>query len=175
MEELEETKKKKKLSTGLIVGLIAILINVITVSVYMYQTNIMQKQQHASVWPHLEWTTSYNDAEGFMFVVKNNGIGPALVKNTSMRLAGEDITHLDTLCARIVGTSRFPHLKGFVNNRVIPPGEKIVLLKSENQKWSELLYYGLQKSDFTFEVCYESIYEEQWTCKGREVVKGSCH
>ncbi len=53
---MEETKRK--IDTGLMVGLFAIIISVATLFVYIYQTRLMQAQLHTSVWPHLEWATS---------------------------------------------------------------------------------------------------------------------
>ena len=175
VEQIKNSEKgRKKISTGLIVGFIAIMINIITVTVYVYQTNIMQSQQHASVWPYLEWRILYNQNDGFKLRIKNNGIGPALIKQSSMRLEGDEITDLDTLFSRLLGTSRFPHLTSEIENRVLPSGESINMIASNDPKWSELLFINLRQYNFELEICYESIYKDQWTCKGMEVVDSKC-
>ena len=79
-------KKNKKISSGVKVGLIAITINIITVAVYIYQTNLMQKQQHASVWPYLEWRIIYNQDDGVVLKVRNNGVGPAIINKAAIKL-----------------------------------------------------------------------------------------
>ena len=153
--------------------MIAIAINIITVSVYVYQTNIMQLQQYASVWPYLEWRALYNQDDGFRLLVSNNGVGPALIKNQTMRLDGEEIV-LDTLFSRLLDTTYFPHLISEIQNRVLPPGESINMITIKDERWSELFAYRLSESSFEMEICYESIFKEQWICKGTEVVEGNC-
>lgn len=88
-----------KIDTGIAIGLAAILINIITVSVYMVQANIMKNQQHASAWPYLEWLLIYNQEEGLKLEVKNNGVGPAIIKNTTFLLNGQPMP-LDSLLSQ---------------------------------------------------------------------------
>ncbi|MFY0687196.1 MAG: hypothetical protein JXQ90_08530 [Cyclobacteriaceae bacterium] len=166
--------KKLKMETGVLVGIIAITINIITVTVYVYQTSIMQSQQHASVWPYLEWNAAYNQMDGFTLKVSNKGIGPALIKQVNMSIGGEEINTLDSLYMRVLGTTFFPHLEGSIDNRVLPAGQSVRLIVSTDPLWSEKFYYQLLEVPFEMEICYESIYGDQWTCKGVEVVESKC-
>ncbi len=175
MEEKESARPPRKpIDRGLVVGLMAIVINITTVSVYVYQTRIMQREQHASVWPYLEWRVIYNQEDGFALQVANKGVGPALIKSSAIRLEGEEISELDTLVQRMVGETYFPHLRSSVENRVLPAGESINLIRSENLRWSEQLFAAFATRDFEWTICYESIYGEQWQCHGTEVVKSNC-
>ncbi len=166
---MKRKKSKRKISTGVVIGLIAIGINIITVSVYIYQTNIMREQQHASVWPYLEWRSIYNQNDGFMLQVRNNGVGPALITSSKMRINGEDFLAIDSLLIEMLGTTSFPYLKGEINNRVLPAGQSINLIKSEDPKWSELLFGNLRSHQFELEINYESIYGDKWICEGLTV------
>jgi hypothetical protein len=60
-----------------------VIINIITVTVYIQQAKIMWQQLHASVWPHLECLASYNES-GFYLEIENTGVGPAIIKGVEM-------------------------------------------------------------------------------------------
>ncbi len=168
-------KSKKKLNTGVIIGLIAISINLITVFVYIYQTNLMQKQQHASVWPYVEWKTVYNQNDGFVLMVSNNGIGPALISKTAIRLNGESQPNLDSLFVKLLGTTEFPHLSNSLQKRVLPANSSLNLIETEDPKWSELLFIACLDNNLEIEICYESIYKDQWISLGNEVIETNCN
>lgn len=168
-------KSKKKISNGVKIGLLAIIINLITVFVYIYQTNLMQEQQHSSVWPYVEWKAIYNQEDGFKLRVANNGIGPALIVNTNIKLNGEKQANLDSLFTNLIGTHKFPHLVGDTEKRVIPANSSYNLFKTSDDKWSELLYSAYLKNKFEMEICYESIYRDGWISKGSEVVESNCN
>ena len=162
--------KKKKLNVALIIAILALLINIITVSIYVYQAAIMREKQHASVWPHIEWVTSYIEGKGFSLTVTNNGVGPALIKNTTMHFNGEEVMNLDSLFSKSIGTTQFPHIYRVVRNRVLAPGEKIVLIEVEDSLWAEKLIYQLaSRNNFSYEIIYESIYGQKWVSKGFKV------
>lgn len=172
MKSKKETKRKA--DTGLIVGIIAIVINIITVTVYMYQASIMQRQQHASAWPYLEWLPTFNEIDGFKIELSNNGTGPALIKSVTIKVNGQKVENMDSLCVKLIGTDYFPHLIGTVQNRVLPPGRTIKSITVENPEWAGKLFLALQNNIFEYEICYESIYGDQWICKGTTVVEGTC-
>lgn len=167
-------KLLSNLNSGLVVAIIALVINIITVGVYVSQTSIMKEQQKAAVWPHLEWRAIYNQDSGFVLRVQNNGVGPALVKNSELRLDGKPIQNLDSLFIKVLGTRKFPHTRTDIDNRVLAAGSSTNLLKINDLKQSELFFYKLKDHEFKFTICYESIYEEQWTCHGVRSVKGNC-
>ncbi len=167
-------KSKKKIDRSLLIALAAILINVITVSVYVYQTRLMQQQQYASAWPYLEWRMVYNQSDGFYMIVKNNGVGPAIIKNVSITYENEPVQELDSIMKVLADTTMFPYLYRDVNNRVIPPGGEIRPIQVNDLLLSELIYYRLIEKSFAYEICYESIYGEQWTSLGTEVVESKC-
>ena len=167
--------KKRKIETGLIVGIIAIAINVITVSIYIYQADIMKTQQHASVWPYVEWVSDYNQIEGYHLHMENNGVGPALIKEVSISYNDEEIEALDTLVARVLGTTDIPHLINELNSKkVLPAGERHNFLIIKNFKWSEQFYYILYQNKLKMSICYESIYGDQWVSIGTDVESGNC-
>lgn len=164
--------KKKKLNVALLIAILALAINIITASIYIYQASIMREEQHAAVWPHIEWGMSYIQDEGFSIRVKNNGVGPALISEANMKFNGQEVPGLDSLLRLAIDTAtrKIPHLSGVVENRVLSAGESIKLIKVEAGFWAELLYYNLtSKNEFEYSIYYESIYGQKWVSKGFEV------
>ncbi|MDW7691040.1 hypothetical protein R9C00_20195 [Flammeovirgaceae bacterium SG7u.111] len=174
MEESTEKKGKRKIEAGVVIGLVAILINLTTVSIYVYEARIMQTQQEVSAWPYLEWQVVYNQNDGLSVEVSNNGIGPALIKSTKILLEGKVYENMDSMFVGLVGTTKFPHLTGRVENRVLPAGKSIRLLKVTDKIWAEKVNYYMLQKGFGYEVCFESIYGEAWTCTGLEVEESKC-
>ncbi|MEM1406439.1 MAG: hypothetical protein AAGG59_06670 [Bacteroidota bacterium] len=173
MDKQQQPEKKKR-DLGLIMAIIAITINLVTVSIYIYQARIMSKQQELAAWPYLEWRSIYNEADGMSLIVRNNGIGPALVKNTEMRLSGEIMVNQDSLFIQLLGTTRFPHLVGNIENRVLPAGESVKLIQIKDGEYAEKVFHYMLDRNFEFDICFESIYGDRWKCKGLEVIEGGC-
>ncbi|PHN04865.1 hypothetical protein [Flavilitoribacter nigricans] len=174
-ETSPETKPpKRKIETGLLLGIIALLINIITVTIYISQTSIMRSQQRASAWPRLEWEIGYIQDEEFALEVTNNGIGPALIKSIAIKLDGETLDHLDSTYTRLMGGKNFPHLSNPLENRVIPPGKTIRPLEIGDPILASNFFFTLQQHQLEYSICYESVYGEQWTCNGLTVEKGKC-
>jgi hypothetical protein len=168
----QEEKPKDKPDRGLIIALIAIVINVVTVSVYIYQARIMQTQQHVSAWPYLEWLFYQDD--GLYIQVNNNGIGPALIKSVHLKLDGKEVPSFDSLVNLITGPRQIPVWFSTVQNRVLPAGQSIRALHVKDKDLANKVYQGLQEHSFEFEVCYESIYGDAWTTKGIDVMESKC-
>ncbi len=162
--------KKKKLNSALIIAILALTINIITASIYIYQASIMREEQHAAVWPHVEWGLHYVQDESFYLEVKNNGVGPALIKKSQMKLNGTIAPTIDSLLVLAVGTRSIPHVYGTIDNRVLAPGESIKLIKVTDRLWGERLFIEMYHSkQFEFSINYESIYGQKWISEGYKV------
>jgi hypothetical protein len=165
--------KIAQVDKGLFIGLFAILVNIITVTVYMYQANIMRIQQHASAWPYLEWLPSYNEDQ-YSIAVSNNGIGPALIQSVELKLNGQPMPNIDAVFEVIMGTSYFPHLISTIENRVLPANASLKLFEINDDQWAGKVFAAMQANKFEFEICYQSIYGDAWTCKGTQVIESTC-
>jgi hypothetical protein len=175
MEEVTtEERPKKKIDTGLLVGLCAIFISVATLAVYIYQARIMQSQQHASVWPYIEWSTS--NVGGFYLEVHNKGIGPALIKNAALKIDGNEINGLEGLFDMLLGKNRgkTEYIYSYVEGRVMASGESFKVFQIGDlilaKKIDSAFYYHKTK----FEICYCSIYNDCWTSKGLKIEESTC-
>lgn len=177
MSEENSNPPRPRRDRGLIVAIIALLINVITVSVYLYQSKIMREQQYASAWPYIEWVAQYSQGEGYKLVVNNNGVGPAIIKEVDIQLNGRSVENIKQVFDYVLDSTMYPYISGSIENRVIPAGSGIQMAKVNDDRLSELAYYRLDYVDtveFTMSICYESIYGETWTSTGTSVVTSVC-
>ena len=173
----EKLPAVRKFDNGTIIGLAAILINLVTVSVYMYQAHIMQKQQHTSVLPYIEWLYS-NAGNEFVISVENKGIGPAFIKNVTMKLDDEEIGSNSALFKKLLGTSSFSFINSTVERRVISPGEKVEMVhvydSAQAKAIDSLLLWNNSPHKFALEICYCSVYNDCWTTDGTTSKESSC-
>ncbi|MFM9837312.1 MAG: hypothetical protein ACKVOQ_03545 [Cyclobacteriaceae bacterium] len=174
MEEfISEEKPKKKIDTGLQVGLCAIFISVATLFVYIYQARIMQSQQHASVWPYVE--SSHSNVDGFYLQVQNKGIGPAIIKDAHIFLDSTEVD-LNGLFDELIGKNRknMPYQTSYVMGRVMAPSESFKIFNIVDPLYAHKMDSAFEVRNIRFEICFCSIYKECWTSKGLEVVESKC-
>jgi hypothetical protein len=176
MEELKLNEHpKKKIDTGLLVGLIAIGISIATLSVYIYQARIMQVQQHASVWPYVEWGTA--NVDGFYIEVFNKGIGPALIKKAAFRLDGKEVKNLDSLFDKLLGKDRekMSYVTSYIEGRVMAAGESFRPFQISDKRLGQKVDSAFYSRKTRLEICFCSIYNDCWINKGiGEVIEGDC-
>jgi hypothetical protein len=169
--EPEARKKKFVLKSEMIVALSAVFVSVATLFVYIYQARIMQGQQHAAVWPHLEWRYGYRSDDGFVLTVMNKGVGPAIVKSSKMTYEGDTVSDARELLRKFINLDSAGYFYSSVNNMVLAPNEKVEVFHvyvRNNQEYQKLqvelehLY-----SKFSYEICFCSIYNDCWLYKGK--------
>lgn len=169
------TQKKGSLASRpeWLIALSAVLVSVATMAVYIYQAKIMQSQQLASVWPYIEWVTTFSTDDGVYLSVINKGVGPARVIKTHLFLDGKELTDPRQLL-RIITNGKSDSLSIFgagVDNRVIAPGEEVRLFHMTGKGIDiTAMIKSFKRVHYT--VCYCSIYDECWMSEGLKVVDG---
>src|SRR5687767_4080112 len=88
----KDDRKSPRWGPEWLIAFSALLVSVVSMGVYIYQAKIMQGQQLASVWPYIEWTTTFSADNGVYLSVINKGVGPARVNETHLFLDGKEIT-----------------------------------------------------------------------------------
>jgi hypothetical protein len=79
--------KKIKINTDRLLGLSAMMVSVITLIIFIYQTNIMRNQSRLEVKPRLVFNTSVQSNDSlvtFTFLLRNKGLGPAMIKEAKI-------------------------------------------------------------------------------------------
>jgi len=97
-------KSKKGFRSEHWVALTAIFVSLATLTVYIYQARLMQRQQHASVWPFVECMPSFYEGVGLQYIAENKGVGPALIKKVTYTFAGNQTESLDSLFQMVDST-----------------------------------------------------------------------
>ncbi len=159
-----------------ILGVSAILISLLTLIMFIYQTNLMHKQSRLSVMPRLGFTTAYDHNDSvvvYSALIKNKGIGPAIINSAKIILEGKEYK----LDMEDFFDEAFPKLDEYGNfNRLSNLGEGNTLAAGEIKKlfsYEFLItdiekisaYMQLEDEDtfpFNMEVEYSSIYDEKW-------------
>ena len=162
----------------MIVGIAAIVVSVMTMFVYIFQAGIMMDQQHMSVWPYLEWSSTYistPDEQEFYMDVINKGVGPARVKDVKIIFEGKKYDDYTTLLQELFGKTRHDSLwiiTDGVNNRVMAPGEQIRVFHVKNRNGARIP--DVDTVPLTYSICYCSIYDDCWTTYGKKVEESEC-
>ena len=168
--------KKLKLNTDKIIGLSAMLISLLTLMIFIYQTNIIREQSRLSVAPRLAFNSSLDTPDSisyFSFHLVNKGLGPAIVESI-------DIIHekkrfkLDFRKFFKKGFPKFEDYGSIIQNMTISTGTaisekdeiKFVTYSFMNKDTKDLLRYleieDKDKNPFEIEVIYSSIYGDKW-------------
>ncbi len=170
----EPPKQKFSISKEWAVSLSAIFVSVLTLFVYIYQARIMQSQQHASVWPYVEWTLTTSTVDGIYLSVHNKGVGPAIIKHTELLLDGIPIGAREIMNKLTKGKA--DSLWSFtmtVDKRVMAPGDEIRLFHMKGEELNTM-EFGKLYERVKYKICYCSIYNECWTTTDDEPVKSDC-
>jgi len=176
MSEENESPKRKKINwtTDKIMSTSALFISVISLIALLYQSylarednKLTQKQQSASVLPHLnQWYSNKKDS--FKFIVGNKGVGPAFIESINIVL---DSTHrfnnTDALFNHIFNKTSsldtIPYttstlIKGFV----LPANEQINVLEIYDYNNIEAFQKVMSAKKVLYEITYKDVYGAQW-------------
>ena len=164
--------KPKFWNADKIVSFSAILISLATMAIYLYQTHLIQKQQHASVMPYLRMEYAYYEG-GFDFRVSNEGLGPAFIEEVNTYYKGKKYSNTDisgfylNTYSKIDTTINSMNLTGIGKPMLMPAGKTLDLFWRHNDtKMAPKLYKLFSSKDLVLEIKYSSIYENKWVVKG---------
>lgn len=142
--------------------------------VYIYQTRIMQKQQHVAVWPYVEFLPSFGP-HGYYIEITNKGIGPALVKNVTIKLNGKEVSDLSEMFQILTDSSFTEYGYSTVRGRVIAPSEVIRAFEISDPQYAEAIRKKMAEQKFEYEICYCSVFNECWTSRGTVITESTCN
>lgn len=166
-----------KINVDRLLGLSAILISLLTLIIFIYQTNIIHQQSRLSVTPRLSFNVSQTQKDSSVFfdlLLENKGIGPAII-NSSMIIEKGKSYDLDM---SEFWKERYPELAKFGVFRstsavgkgsTLSAGESKILFSYElfdAAKFNTMSEYLTldENGNFPFNIIivYSSIYEEKW-------------
>jgi hypothetical protein len=168
--------KPKFWNADKIVSFSAILISLATMGVYIYQTHLIQKQQHASVMPYLMTTTSRFGDDHFLVELHNNGLGPAFVEEVNVYYLGKKYKDSDlaTFFSNLDPNRNkrkewYGSTSTVLNGQLYPAGHvvKMIEISKDTTAAHQLrdYFWGTDKP-IELEITYSSIYGEKWVMRG---------
>ena len=158
-----------------LLSITAVLISIGTLLVFLYQTNLVRKQQYMSVFPYLEFENHALYSKEYKLVLKNKGIGPALIISRSVVINDKEydldlgmyleerITLEDTMDLLVSNISQ---------GNLISEKESVELVAIQpntSNSGMEKLHGLIYNDSVEFVVQYESVYGERWKVSSRDL------
>lgn len=159
--------KNKFWSSEKLLSATALFVSACTFIVFLYQTNLIRKQQYMSVFPYVTMGNYGVDTKNYKYVISNDGIGPALIKNVKI-IDGQGKKYKDIedyIDDNIAETDTVGYYYSNVRKgRLIPENESIEVIAINDGKFesADFIYSLLNTKDVLIEIEYESIYGETW-------------
>ncbi len=173
---------KVKFNSDRIIAVSAIMISLMTLFIFLYQTNVVEEQSRLSVRPRLTFnknitrSTTLRDSSSstevnLSLILRNNGLGPAIVESSSIDYRGKSYeigSFFQEVFPELANYGYFQMITELTEGEAIPASEATEIFSYRyNEKDQELIdqYLGISKSfDLPFDVLivYSSMYEEKW-------------
>lgn len=148
-------------------SVVALAVSVFALLIGAYQTQLMQTQAHASVWPYLAMGYTYSndiDRDAYIWTIDNNGVGPAKVEYVTLSLDGKPIRRWDEVLSAF-GVEKRPsmattELKGVV---IVPNTNRETTIQAIKIHSAEVATKFKQATErFAMDICYCSVYDDCW-------------
>lgn len=170
MQSEQPASPGKPINIELLLGLSATFLSLAALIVSIFQTRIARDQQQASVWPYVQVSINHFDND-FILLLKNNGVGPALIKKVEFGFRGRNETSHIKLLNQVVNTElsqdsvskagRF--FNDVVPGDVLKAGEEIEIYKTlQNRYLADFMGKVIADSTFRFRITYSDVYGNCW-------------
>lgn len=170
------SKFKIKWNSDKIVSLSAMSISILTLIIFIYQTNLMSKQNYLSILPYVQISTSNDKANNtFSLDIKNHGVGPAIIESVIIYYKDEkhDLRDYDNNLynylkseMKVLDSVNFFSTSTLDRGIAIPANSNYNVFKVfESEKDYDLLTSSLEnliKQGLNYEITYRSIQDERW-------------
>ncbi|MDX1463338.1 MAG: hypothetical protein R3359_09790 [Marinirhabdus sp.] len=177
-------KKILKLFDKKNVNYIAIIISILTLVAFIYQTSVISQQQHMSVYPHLMLQNQNGGSLNYSYTLTNKGVGPAIIESFRVTSADgkmyddlglfllnklpekyhEDILISNVSDGQLISSGEEIELFAFNHNRGFERRQdtSITKTKVEPLVLSDQIYTILNDQDLKIEILYKSVYNDRW-------------
>ncbi len=180
-------KMKLTFNADRIIGLSAMLISLMTLFIFLYQTNLLREQSRLSVRPRLTFNKNINklvtlnvsDSTNSTLInitlsLRNDGLGPAIIelnKVVDKNSQYDILTFFDTVYPKLKEYGVFTQLTELELGEAIPASETIDIFSYQYDVTNENKindYLNISESyvlPFDILIEYSSLYEEKWMVK----------
>ena len=169
-------KIKLKWDSDKILSISAMTMSFVTLLIFMYQTNLMKRQNYLSILPYLAVTDTHNAAEQtYELDIYNHGVGPAIIESVTMIHGSEkyDLREYDNRVYDFL-LRQAPQLDSVRNfssstlekGMAIPANSKYNIFAVTNSSRDfALITTELERllaEGMDFEIVYKSMQNERW-------------
>jgi len=179
--------KAKFWTSEKLLSLTALLVSLITLIVFVYQTKLIRQQQYASVYPYLALGNEYSGTFKYKYILVNEGIGPAIIDEIKVytnetEVYGDVIDYVD---AAMMEEDSIWYVHSNLNvGKLVPAEKKIFLIQvvgadllkelgienvedlpTNTLNGAKALHQVLNNDSLTIEITYSSIYGETWVLR----------
>ena len=145
----------------------AILLSVGTLTVFIYQTNLIRDQQYAAVFPYLELGFHNGGTANMEYVLSNVGVGPALLEEIEIKEKGELYEgrfsqYLLELTNRNPKDSVYFVYSDIAPGKMVPAGKAISLIATKDLYSARRIVELIEENRVELKISYLSIYGERW-------------
>lgn len=170
----------KKWSSDRILGLTAMLVSLMTLLIFIYQTNLLRQQNYISILPYLAVSSTIDaSTTKFQIDVINQGIGPAIIESIAVLYDGRSYNLADYE-HRLFDALRDidPDLDSVIHfstgtlepGMAIPANTSYNLVAVKNQpedfKIMTSVFDELLSDGLNYSIVYKSIQNERWRISG---------
>ena len=169
-------KQKIKWNSERILSLTAMGMSFVTLIIFIYQTNLMSRQNDLSILPYLQVSESADaESSSFMISLKNHGVGPAILESVIMIYDGKRYNvrdYNDDLIQLLSDlTKELDSLKYFSRSTLdvgiaIPANTTYEIFSVNNSPGDYKILtetlYQLESTGLRYEITYKSIQGERW-------------
>ena len=169
-------KTKINWNADRLVSISAISISFITLVIFVYQTNLMSRQNYLSIMPYLMISTTNNTGEHtFELNLKNHGVGPAIMESVTLTYRDKkyDLADYDyyiygclVAIAPALDSLKVISSSSLDKGMAIPANTTYNVLKVTDSPEDYQLLAGtinqLLENGLQYEIVYKSIQEERW-------------
>ncbi len=167
---------KIKWNSERILSLSAMSISFITLIIFIYQTNLMSKQNDLSILPYLQVATSSSSvSHSYTLTLKNHGVGPAILESVKLHYKGKsydvsdynnELFDLLKVLSPEMDSITLPSTSTLDKGIAIPANTTYEILSVANSEKNYKILtenlYKLEEEGMRYEIVYKSIQDEKW-------------
>ncbi len=167
---------RRRAGPEVLVGIAAILLSCGALVVSVFQAQILREQQGATVWPRLSVSAGQLD-DTFLYQLRNDGIGPAIIREARFSARGHSYAQLsDLLYREVLGPmADTSYAAGKISTTVAPgmvlrPGDELPLFQTQHSAiLGNRLAAFVADSSFHTQIVYSDVYGACWRVDNTDV------
>jgi len=169
--------KKKFWTSDKLVALSALCISLLTLVIFIRQTNIMEKQSHLSAMPYLMIEGSDQGLDKmYILDLVNHGVGPAIIVDRKITYKGKeyDLEFDEFLREHVEGMDSVKIISNSTVHRglALPAGSSRTVIKvgggAKSYNNFMKVLEKLSTPEFDYKISYKSIYNDHWYIDARD-------